>query len=62
VFGIGLFIGGITFVNACVAQGAIASGQSSAFGNGMCRLGLGLIVASLVLFLVGLGLVATAIR
>ncbi len=61
VFGIGLFLGGMTFVNAYVAQGAIASGQSSALGNAMRRLGLGLIVGSLLLFLVGLGLVAAAI-
>jgi hypothetical protein len=48
-------------VNAYVAQGAIASGQSSAFGNTMRRLGLGLIVGSLFLFLIGLGLVVAAI-
>ena len=35
VFAIGLFLGGITFVNAYAAQGAIASGQSSASGNGI---------------------------
>jgi hypothetical protein len=61
VFGVGLFLGAITFVNAYVAQGAIASGQSSAFGNAMRRIGLGLIVGSLLLFLVGLGLVVAAI-
>lgn len=61
VFGIGLFLGAITFVNAYVAQGAIASGQSSAFGHAMRRIGLGLIVGSLLLFLVGLGLVVAAI-
>jgi hypothetical protein len=61
VFGIGLFLGAITFVNAYVAQGAIASGQSNAFGHAMRRIGLGLIVGSLLLFLVGLGLVVAAI-
>jgi hypothetical protein len=61
VFGIGLFLGGVTFVNAYVAQGAIASGQSNAFGNAMRRLGLGLILGALLLFLIGLGLVAAAI-
>jgi len=61
VFGVGLFLGGITFVNAYVAQGALASGQSGAFGNAMRRLGLGLIVTSLLLFLVGIGLVLVAI-
>lgn len=53
VFGLGLFIAGMTFVNAYVAQGAIASGHSSAFGNAMRRLGLSLIVISLLLFLTG---------
>jgi hypothetical protein len=48
-------------VNAYVAQGAIASGQSSAFGNTMRCLGLGLIVGSLFLFLIGFGLVVAAI-
>jgi hypothetical protein len=47
IFGLGLFLAGVTFVNAYVAQGAIASGRSSAFGNTMRRLGLNLIVASL---------------
>jgi hypothetical protein len=61
VFGIGLFLGAITFVNAYVAQGAIASGQSSAFGHAMRRIGLGPIVGSLLLFLVGLGSVVAAI-
>jgi hypothetical protein len=46
IFGLGLFIAAITFVNAFVAQGAIASGRSSAFGNAMRRLGLGLIAVS----------------
>jgi hypothetical protein len=41
----------MTFVNAYVAQGAIASGHASAFGNAMRRLGLSLIAASLLLFL-----------
>jgi hypothetical protein len=36
----------MTFVNAYVAQGAIASGRSSAFGNTMRRWGLSLIVAA----------------
>jgi len=47
ISGIGLFIASMTFVNAYVAQGAIASGRSSAFGNTMRRWGLSLIVASL---------------
>jgi hypothetical protein len=51
----------MTFVNAYVAQGAIASGRSSAFGNAMRRLGLSLIVASLLLFLAGIALVVLAI-
>jgi hypothetical protein len=42
-------------VNAYVAQGAIA------FGNTMRRLGLSLIVASLLLFLAGIALVVLAI-
>jgi hypothetical protein len=61
VFGVGLFIPGMTFVNAYVAQDAIASGRSSAFGNTMRRLGLNLIVASLFLFLAGIALVVLAI-
>ncbi len=32
IFGVGLFIASMTFVNAYVAQGAIASGRSGAFG------------------------------
>jgi hypothetical protein len=48
-------------VNAYVAQGAIASGRSSAFGNTMRRLGLSLIVISLLLFLAGIALVVLAI-
>lgn len=56
IFGIGLFIASMTFVNAYVAQGAIASGRSSAFGNA-----LSLIVASLLLFLAGIALVVLAI-
>lgn len=61
VFGTGVFLASITFVNAYVAQGALASGQSSASGNAIRRLGLTLIVASLLVFLVGLGLVEAAI-
>lgn len=61
IFGGGLFLGAITFVNAYVAQGAIASGQSSAFGEAIRKMGLGLIVVSLLLFLLGLGLVLAAI-
>jgi len=61
IFGLGSFIAGMTFVNAYVAQGAIASGRSSAFGNTMRRLGLNLIVASLLLFLAGIALVVLAI-
>src|SRR6476660_3162630 len=33
VFGLGLFVASMTFVNAYVAQGAIASDQSNAFGK-----------------------------
>jgi hypothetical protein len=62
MFGLGVFVAAITFVNAYVAQGAIASGQQSAFGNGLRRLGLGLIVGSLVLFLIGLAISLCAIR
>jgi hypothetical protein len=61
LFGAGLFLASITFVNAYIAHGALASGQSSAFGNTVRRLGLGLIMASLLLFLAGVGLVLTAI-
>ena len=61
IFGLGLFLAGMTFVNADVAQGAIATGRSSAFGNTMRRLGLNLIVASLLLFLAGIALVVLAI-
>ena len=61
VFGLGLFVASMTFVNAYVAQGAIASGQSNAFGNMMRRLGLSLIVVSLLLFLAGIALVVAAI-
>jgi hypothetical protein len=61
IFGLGLFIASMTFVNAYVAQGAIASGRSSAFGNTMRRLGLSLIVISLLLFLAGIALVVLAI-
>jgi hypothetical protein len=61
LFGAGLFLASIIFVNAYIAQGALASGQSSAFGNTVRRLGLSLIMASLLLFLAGVGLVLTAI-
>ena len=61
LFGLGMFLAGMTFVNAYIAQGAIASGSSSAFGNVMRRLGLCLIVASLLLFLAGVGLAVSAI-
>ena len=61
LFGLGMFLAGMTFVNAYIAQGAIASGGSSAFGTVMRRLGLGLIVASFLLFLAGVGLAASAI-
>ena len=61
IFGLGLFLAGMNFVNADVAQGAIATGRSSAFGNTMRRLGLNLIVASLLLFLAGIALVVLAI-
>jgi hypothetical protein len=62
MFGLGVFLAGITFVNAYVAQGAIASDQKSAFGSGLRRLGLGLIIASLALFLVGLAISLWAIQ
>jgi hypothetical protein len=58
---VGLFIAGMTFVNADVAQGAIASGRSSAFGHTVRLLGLNRIVASLLLFLAGIALVVLAI-
>ena len=61
IFGLGLFLAGMNFVNAYVAQGAIATGRSSASGNTMRRLGLNLIVASLLLFLAGIALVVLAI-
>ena len=61
LFGLGMFLAGITFVNAYIAQGVIAPGRSSAFGNVMRRLGLSLIVASLLLFLAGVGLAVSAI-
>lgn len=61
IVGLGLFLAGMNFVNAYVAQGAIATGRSSAFGNTMRRLGLNLIVASLLLFLAGIALVVLAI-
>jgi len=61
VFGLGLFVASMTFVNAYVAQGVIASGQSNAFGNTMRRLGLSLIVVSMLLFLAGIALVVAAI-
>ena len=60
-FGTGLFLGAVTFVNAYVAQGAIASGRAAAFGDSLRRLGLGLIVASLLVFLLGLALTVAAI-
>jgi len=41
LFGLGVFLAAITFVNAYAAQGTIASGQKSALGNGLRRLGLG---------------------
>jgi hypothetical protein len=61
VFGLGLFLGAITFVNAYVAQGAIVSGKSTSFGTFLRRVGLSLIVASLILFLLGVALVVAAI-
>jgi hypothetical protein len=61
VFGLGAFLGAITFVNAYVAQGVIASGQKTALGNGLRRLGLGLIVASHVALLLGLAVALSAI-
>ena len=61
IFGLGLFLAGMTFVNAYVAQGAIATGRSSAFGNTMRRLSLNRIVASLLLFVAGIALVVLAI-
>jgi hypothetical protein len=61
VFGIGAFLAAITFVNAYVAQGAIASGRSSALGNGLRRLGLALIIGSLGSFPLGVTIVLDAI-
>ena len=60
LFGLGMFLAGITFVNA-YTQGVIAPGRSRAFGNVMRRLGLSLIVASLLLFLAGVGLAVSEI-
>jgi len=61
LFGLGPFVAGMTFVNAYVAQSAIASGQSSAFGEVLRRLGLSFIVISLLLFLARMALAAAAI-
>ncbi len=61
VFGLGVFLAAITFVNAYVAHGAIASGKKSALGNGFRRLGLAFIVGSLSVFLLGLGITLDAI-
>jgi hypothetical protein len=61
VFGLGVFLGAITFVNAYVAQGAIASGQRNALGNGLRRLGLAFILGSLGVFLLGLVIALDAI-
>ena len=61
LFGLGMFIAGMTFVNAYIAQGAIAFGQSTALGTILRRLGLSLIVASFLLFLAGVGLAVSAI-
>jgi hypothetical protein len=47
VFGVGVFLAGATFVNAYVAQGALASGKTTGIGTLMRRLGLGLIAGSL---------------
>lgn len=60
-FGAGVALAAITFVNAYVAHGALASGRSSAFGEVIRRLGLCLILASLVLFLLGLAVAVAAI-
>ena len=62
MFGLGVFLAAVTFVNAYVAQGAIASGQQGALGNGLRRLGLGHIMGSLALFLVGLAISLSAIQ
>jgi hypothetical protein len=61
VFGLGVFLASATFVNAYVAQGALASGQASSIGTLMRRLGLGLITASLLLFLAGLLIAVSAL-
>ena len=61
VFGAGVFLGAITFVNAYIAQGALASGRSTVFGDSVRRLGLALIVTSLLVFLLGVALVVAAI-
>lgn len=61
IFGAGLFLGAITFVNAYVAHGVLASGRSTVAGNVIRRLGLALIVASLAMFLLGLGLAVASI-
>ena len=61
IFGLGLFIACMTFVERLCDARSDASGRSSAFGNTMRRLGLNLIVASLLLFLAGIALVVLAI-
>jgi hypothetical protein len=61
VFGIGVFLAGATFVNAYVAQGALASGHATGIGTLMRRLGLGLIAGSLLLFLLGVAMAVSAI-
>jgi hypothetical protein len=61
LFGLGMFIAGMTFVNAYIAQGAIASGRSGTLGTVMRRFGLNLIVVSLLMFLAGVGLAVCAI-
>lgn len=60
-FGSGIVLAGITFVNAYIAHGALASGRSGALGDVIRRLGLCLILASLALFLAGLAIVVAAL-
>lgn len=61
LFGLGMFISSMTFVNAYIAQGAIPSGRSQRLRYGHPAARFEPIVASLLLFLVGVALAAAAI-
>jgi hypothetical protein len=58
-FGLGVVLAASTFVNAYMAQGAFAGDATSTLADRLRRLGLALIVLSLLLFLVGLWIAAT---